>query len=260
MPSLILDDFFGDIKIELQLSHIADVDEKNSEMVNQVFCKMKSMEEKIKILTGVNEKQLEKINTLEKSRSGIHQNKLLKEIEDLKFNLKRAEDALDEQMEKNEDLALDLKNLQCEYDAERCARAPRLWDELKQEMKKVTSHRDRLLRFHKRNTKQIKVLKKEIKEYEIESRESIVANQKVYGEAFAIQAERDRLKKENEALKERNGKKLKSPDTDYKLLFEVGSTNLSRASYDEEFAECAKLFMQGHFNSYEGWINYRYYE
>jgi len=264
MPSLILDDFFGDIKIELQLSHIADVDEKNSEMVNQVFCKMKSMEKEIKLLTGVNEKQLEKMNTLEKSRSGIHRNNLLKEIEDLK---------------------IDLNNLQCEYDAERCARAPRLWDELKQEMKKVTSHRDRLLRFHKRDTKkikemeedwevatekianenadlreQIKKLKKEIKEYEIESRESIVANQKVYGEAFAIQAERDRLKKENEALKERIGKKLKSPDTDYKLLFEVGSTNLSRASYDKEFAECAKLFMRGHFDSYEGWINYRHYE
>ena len=189
MPSLILDDFFGDIKIELQLSHIADVDVKNSEMVNQVFCKMKSMEEEIK------------------------------------------------------SLKIDLKNLQCEYDAERCARAPRLWDELKQEMKKVTSHRDRLLRFHKRDTKKIKDMEEDWE----------VGTEKIANENADL---REQIKK----LKEKNRKKLKSPDTDYKLLFEVGSTNLSRASYDKEFAECAKLFMQGHFNSYEGWINYRYYE
>jgi len=181
MPSLILDDFFGDIKIELQLSHIKDVDVKNSDMVNQVFCKMKSMEEKIKILTGVNEKHLEKINTLEKSRSGIHQNKLLKEIEDLKFNLKRAEDSLDDQMEKNEDLEEEIKKLKKHY--EETMSKDHGWgnalmaeayegkdlqnealteenESLKKEIKKVTSHRDRLLRFHKRDTKKIKDLKK----------------------------------------------------------------------------------------------------
>ena len=41
-------------------------------------------------------------------------------------------------------------------------------------------------------------LQKEIKEYEFESCESVVTTQKVYGQAFAIQAERDKLQKELE--------------------------------------------------------------
>ena len=77
-------------------------------------------QKEIKILTGVNKKHLEKMNILEKSRSGIHQNKLLKEIEDLK-----------------------------------------------KENEKITSHRDRLLRFHKRNTKKIKEMEIEIKNWKI---------------------------------------------------------------------------------------------
>jgi len=44
-------------------------------------------------------------------------------------------------------------------------------------------------------------LKKEIKEYEYESNESGVKEKKLYEQAFAIQAERDRLKKENESQK-----------------------------------------------------------
>ncbi len=196
MPSLILDDFFGDIKIELQLSGIKDIDVKNSDMVNQVFCKMKSMEEKIK--------KYEKKWKM--------------------FNVEQH---------------IDIVKLEARYGSENVRNSLEENESLKKEIKKVTSHRDRLLRFHKRDTKkiedmkedwevatekianenadmrnQIKVLKKEIKEYEIESRESIVANQKVYGEAFAIQAERDRLKKENEALKERNGKKTKNPENE----------------------------------------------
>lgn len=49
---------------------------------------------------------------------------------------------------------------------------------------------------------EIEKLQKEIKEYEFESCESVVTSQKVYGQAFAIQAERDKLKEENEKLKE----------------------------------------------------------
>ncbi len=44
-------------------------------------------------------------------------------------------------------------------------------------------------------------LQKEIKEYEFESCESVVTTQKVYGQAFAIQAERDKLQKELEEKK-----------------------------------------------------------
>jgi len=44
--------------------------------------------------------------------------------------------------------------------------------------------------------REIEKLKKEIKEYEFESCESVVTTQKVYGQAFAIQAERDKLQKE----------------------------------------------------------------
>ena len=197
MPSLILDDFFGDIKIELQLAHIADVDVKNSEMVNQVFCKMKSMEKEIK-------------------------------------KLKNERDFFNQEVH---------KTLEHQADCET-------------EIKKITSHRDRLLRFHKRNTKKIKEMEIEIKNWKI-------TIEKKSNENTDLRFLNRRLlerREENESLKERNGKKLKSPDTDYKLLFSVGATNLSRASYDKEFAECAKLFMRGHFNSYEGWINYRYYE
>jgi len=110
-----------------------------------------------------------------------------KEIKDLKFNLKRAEDSLDEQMEKNEDLALDLKHLKCKYDAERCARAPRLWRELKQEMKKVTEHRDRLLRFHHRDTKKLKNMKEDWE----------VATEKIANENADLREQIKKLKKKD---------------------------------------------------------------
>ena len=51
-------------------------------------------------------------------------------------------------------------------------------------------------------------LKEEIKEYEFESCESLISTQKLYGQAFAIQSERDALREENKKLKEEN-KKLK---------------------------------------------------
>jgi len=56
----------------------------------------------------------------------------------------------------------------------------------------------RIKRLEEENEK----LQKENKEYEFESCESVVASQKIYGQAFAIQAERDKLQKENEQLKE----------------------------------------------------------
>mgnify|MGYP002623512256 CR=1 FL=1 len=51
MPSIILDDFFGDTKIELQLAHKASVDEKNLDMINRVFgeiVKLKKENKKLK--------------------------------------------------------------------------------------------------------------------------------------------------------------------------------------------------------------------
>tara|TARA_R110002020_G_C15825467_1_gene733613 strand:- start:25 stop:504 length:480 start_codon:yes stop_codon:yes gene_type:complete len=156
MPSLVLDDFLGDIKIELQLSHKENVDVKNAEMVNEVFSKMKSQEKQIKLLKGVNEKHLERINTLEKSRSGIHQNKLLKEIEDLKFKLKRAEDALDEQMEKNEDLQ------EGKEDPIKDVMNDIINQVEEKEWKRVKSHNQRLIRFHHRDTKKIEKMEKSL--------------------------------------------------------------------------------------------------
>ncbi len=49
--------------------------------------------------------------------------------------------------------------------------------------------------------KKIDELQKDNKEYEFESCESVVTTQKVYGQAFAIQAERDKLQKELEEKK-----------------------------------------------------------
>ena len=52
----------------------------------------------------------------------------------------------------------------------------------------------------KRLEEENKKLKKENKEYEFESCESVVTSQKVYGQAFAIQAERDKLQEEKKTL------------------------------------------------------------
>jgi len=62
------------------------------------ICEIEALKKEIKILTGVNKKYLEKMNTVEKSRSGIHQNKLLKEIEDLKKEIESLKSE-DDQME-----------------------------------------------------------------------------------------------------------------------------------------------------------------
>lgn len=43
MPSIILDDFFGDTKIELQLAHKASVDDKNLDMIDKVFWEIKKL-------------------------------------------------------------------------------------------------------------------------------------------------------------------------------------------------------------------------
>ena len=122
MPSLVLDDFLGDIKIELQLSHKENVDVKNAKMVNEVFSKMKSQE---------------------------------KEIKDLKFKLKRAEDALDEQMEKNEDLQ------EGKEDPIKDVMNDIINQVEEKEWKRVKSHNERLIRFHHRDTKKLKNMKED---------------------------------------------------------------------------------------------------
>ena len=50
MPSIILDDFFGDTKIELQLAHKASVDDKNLEMIHRVFGEIKKLKKENKKL------------------------------------------------------------------------------------------------------------------------------------------------------------------------------------------------------------------
>jgi len=55
-------------------------------------------------------------------------------------------------------------------------------------------------------------LKEENKEYEFESCESLISTQKLYGQAFAIQSERDALREENKKLKELVGSIKKETD------------------------------------------------
>lgn len=43
MPSIILDDFLNDIKIELQLAHKSSVDDKNLDMIHKVFGQIKKL-------------------------------------------------------------------------------------------------------------------------------------------------------------------------------------------------------------------------
>jgi chromosome segregation ATPase len=43
MPSIVLDDFLNDIKIELQLAHKASVDDKNLDMIHRVFGEIKKL-------------------------------------------------------------------------------------------------------------------------------------------------------------------------------------------------------------------------
>ena len=56
----------------------------------------------------------------------------------------KAEDRLDKEMKLNEDLQEENRDLRCKYDAERLARAPRLWDELKEENKKLKEQNEYL--------------------------------------------------------------------------------------------------------------------
>ena len=144
MPSLILDDFFGDIKIELQLSGIKDVDVKNSDMVNQVFCKMKSMEEKIK--------KYEKKWKM--------------------FNVEQH---------------IDIVKLEARYGSENVRNSLEENESLKKEIKKVTSHRDRLLRFHKRDTKKIEDMKEDWE----------VATEKIANENADLREQIKKLKKKD---------------------------------------------------------------
>ena len=193
MPSIILDDFLNDIKIELQLAHKSSVDDKNLDMIHKVFGQIKKLKKERDFFESEFHKTLEhqandceeyekQIENLKKEdpikdcmndiinqvdrrewlRVNEHRDRLVKkwkrekakveemkgdwevatekiaqensdlhnqikklkdelrvkhpvifqktyqkqrdEIEKLKFNLQRAEDALDEQMEKNEDL------------------------------------------------------------------------------------------------------------------------------------------------------------
>jgi chromosome segregation ATPase len=66
----------------------------------------------------------------------------------------------------------------------------------------VRSARDRAISENEKLKEIIDKLQKENKEYEFESCESVVKSQKVYEQAFAIQAERDKLQEENKKLKE----------------------------------------------------------
>lgn len=192
MPTLVLDDFLGDIKIELQLSHKENVDVKNAEMVNEVFSKMKSQEKQIRLLKGVNEDIDAKLHKMRKNGQkeisawerqseellGMNQSQE-KEIEDLKFKLKRAEDALDEQMEKNEDLQ------EGEEDPIKDVMNDIINQVDEKEWKRVKSHNERLIRFHHRDTKKIENMKED---WEVATQKIGQDNSELHNEIKSLRA------------------------------------------------------------------------
>ena len=121
MPSIILDDFFGDTKIELQLAHKSSVDDKNLDMINKVFCeivKLKKENEKLKkakpttdpIKDCMND-IINQVETREWKRVNDHRERVVKKmknqsqkIENWKTATGEAEDRLDEQMLLNENM------------------------------------------------------------------------------------------------------------------------------------------------------------
>jgi hypothetical protein len=121
MPSIILHDFFGDTKIELQLAHKSSVDDKNLDMINKVFgeiVKLKKENEKLKkakpttdpIKDCMND-IINQVETREWKRVNDHRERVVKKmknqsqkIENWKTATREAEDRLDEQMLLNENM------------------------------------------------------------------------------------------------------------------------------------------------------------
>jgi chromosome segregation ATPase len=92
------------------------------------------------MLLGVSSKNQEKMR--EDWKNLMNENKFyLRKMKKMQKKMKEMEEESKVDKEFQEEVVQENKELQCKYDAERLARAPRLWNELKEENKKL---KDRL--------------------------------------------------------------------------------------------------------------------
>jgi len=120
MPSLLLDDIMGDTKIELQLSHKSSVDDKNTDMINKVFCEIVSLKKANKELKEENERlDKQRVLDIERMMKGDEykkENKRLKEEnkklekEKIFFQLEHLK-SLDDQTEDTEYYKKEIKKI-----------------------------------------------------------------------------------------------------------------------------------------------------
>jgi DNA repair exonuclease SbcCD ATPase subunit len=124
MPSIILDDFLNDIKIELQLAHKSSVDDKNLDMIHKVFGQIKKLKKERDFFQSEFHKTLE------------HQANDCEEYEKQIENLKK-EDPI-------QDCMNDIIN---QVDA--------------REWRRVNGHRDRMMKKWKREKAKVEEMKDE---------------------------------------------------------------------------------------------------
>ena len=166
--------------------------------------RLEEQEKKLRQITccAESEKLVDRVSELVESK-----NKYFAEVENHEETIDKLQKELKERdNEWREIFDPSWRNLEPE-DGKQC------YEELKEENEKLAEKAKKAIELHNLVAKmanednaslqkQIDELQKENKEYEFESCESVVTSQKVYGQAFAIQAERDELQKEVAELKE----------------------------------------------------------
>ena len=209
---------------------------------------------------------------------------LQRQIKELK--LERARDTIaevrsarDRAISENKKLKEEIKKLQeeyeqyalthcCEMNCEKCGLTTTeddlgisleygslICEDCHEQEKDRDAYRKKLQEENKKLKEIIDKLQKENKEYEFESCESVVTSQKVYGQAFAIQAERDKLQEENKKLKEENKKLQETVAEQANDLFFImceeqagGSQVMDTLGYGAEWAEEVKDAMRRKFH------------
>lgn len=128
MPSIILDDFLGDTKIELQLAHKSSVDDKNLDMIHKVFgeiVKLKEENEKLKkaepttdpIKDCMND-IINQVETREWKRVNDHRERVVKKMKNQSQKIENMKDdwsvATEKIGQENSDLHNEIKRLKNE--------------------------------------------------------------------------------------------------------------------------------------------------
>ena len=85
----------------------------------------------------------------------------------------------------------------------------------------IKQQEQRIMNLEEENKK----LKEKIKEYEIESNESGVQEQKLYRQLFQFEAENDKLQEENKELKEENKKLKEQLEDDTRQVHQLFAEN-----------------------------------